>query len=406
MTQIIHTEGDRIEGRGKWQHTVFDNVTDIIKKTIESEEETKRVIAGEQTKRVLAGEYTKRVLAEEETKRMLAEQQTQRLAAEADAYRVKSEAEVKRATAVAFADVKRIEAETAKIQAEKEKIQIEKALPVKNNKDVTHKRTLDVKNAENTKRPKLYTREKILYRNRGKTCQNMSKLVLDQWLKQQAKLEPADDDCVVTVYNLVYEWFCEQDDITKQEMTLNSILVNGTEVFRVLALKENAFTVDKVVLTYVQRRLTTSMPVKKVTEALTEVHLTSAQQVLDLQCVLQHVDDVSGWYNTAAICPVTFNIPKVAEKNRIVRTWLESISTVTEKANNSFGWKVISVAMMLPEWTNDWVRTAVQMGTTFTFYPPDAVPCLYRAVMVNRNIIKKAEVAELIRRHRQASLLQ
>jgi hypothetical protein len=122
--------------------------------------------------------------------------------------------------------------------------------------------------------------------------------------------------------------------------------------------------------------------------------------------VLQHVDDVSGWYNTAAICPVTFNIPKVAEKNRIVRTWLESISTVTEKANNSFGWMVISVAMMLPEWTNDWVRTAVQMGTTFTFYHPDAVPCLYRAVLVNRNIIKKAEVAELIRRHRQASLLQ
>ena len=418
---------------------MFDNVTEIIKKTIEAEEETKRVIsegetkravaiAEEETKRVIAEgetkramataeEETKRRLAEEETKRVLAEQQTQRLAADADAYRVKSEAEVKRATAVADADVKRIQAEVSKLQAEKEKLHAERASSTPNDTDVNRKRNLETKPTDNTKRAKVYTREKAMYRNRGKTFQNLRKWVLDHWLKEQTQSEPVDDHCMVTVYKLVYYWFCTQEDVTKQAMSLQSMLVNETEVFRVLAIpapKANAFTGEQAVLTYVLNQMTTSQGSKDNVNVeaevpprnpamRTEVQVTATQQVLDLQCVLPGVDNMSGWYNTDTIRPVAFRIPKVAEKDRIVRNWLNSISTVTEKANNSFGWKVISIAMMLPDWRNDWVRTATQRGTLFTFYDPEAVPCLYRAVLVNRNIIKKTEVAELIRQYRHSA---
>jgi hypothetical protein len=421
------------------EYTEFDNVTDIIKKTIEAEEETKRVISEGQTKRAVAiaeedtklviaegetkramataEEQTKRRLAEEETKRVLAEQQTQRLAADADAYRVESEAEVKRATAVADADVKRIQAEVSKLQAEKEKLHAERASSTPNDTDVNRKRNLETKLTDNTKRAKVYTREKAMYRNRGKTFQNLSKLVLDHWLKEQTQSEPVDDHCMVTVYKLVYDWFCAQEDVTKLTMSLQSMLVNETEVFRVLAIpapKANAFTGEQAVLTYVLNQMTTSQGAKDNVNVeaeapprnpamRTEVQVTATQQVLDLQCVLQGVDNVSGWYNTDTIRPVAFRIPKVAEKDRIVRNWLNSISTVTEKANNSFGWKVISIAMMLPDWRNDWVRTATQRGTLFTFYDPEAVPCLYRAVLVNRNIIKKTEVAELIRQYRHSA---
>jgi hypothetical protein len=413
---------------------VFDNVTEIIKKTIEAEEVTKRAVAEEETKRAMAEEETKRAmaeeetkrrtneeetkrrLAEEETKRVLGEQQTQRLTADADAYRVKSEAEVKRATAVTDADVKRIQAEVSKLQAEKEKLQAEKASSSLNDTDVNRKRTLEAKPTDNAKRAKVYTREKALYRNRGKTFQNLSKWVLDHWLKEKTQSEPVDDECVVTVYKLVYEWFCTQEDVTKQAMSLQSMLVNGMEVFRVLAIpapKANAFTGEQAVLAYVLKQMNPSDGAQENVEVEaaprklemgTEFHLTVAQQVRDLQCVLQGIDDVSGWFDTDAIHPVTFRIPKVAEKDRIVRNWLNSISTVTEKANNSFGWKVISIAVMLPDWSNDWVRTAMQKGTLFTFYEPDAVPCLYRAVLVNRTIIKKTEVADLIRKYRHSHL--